>query len=97
MTTLTSARGAALLGAVLTGAALHVGGAVAPAVPVWSGLALLTLALVGTDRRAALRDLGLLALLTIVVVSAVQLIPLPPSLLQALDPNSAALSRDALS
>jgi hypothetical protein len=85
----------AILTALLFTAALYLGGAAAPAVPLCASLAILALAATGWNREA-LRDRLVWAGLLVLGVMALQVIPLPPFLLKLLDARSEAISARAL-
>lgn len=87
-----------LLGLLAFGPALHLGGAPASAVPLWSTLALAALFLAGIEWTDGLRrDRLFLAGSVMIAVMAIQLVPLPPRLLAILDSASANVSAGALS
>lgn len=81
---------------VALGAPLALGGAPQWTVPVFALIALIALALTGIDRAVAPRDRLSVAWLLLLGVLGFQLLPLPPALLQLLDPASAAASAGAL-
>lgn len=84
-----------VLVALLFVAALYIGGAPAPAVPLCATMALLALASSGWTKDIA-NDRLAWAIGIVIAVSSLQLIPLPPALLQLLSPRSADLSARAL-
>lgn len=84
------------LAALVFGAPMALGGAPWWSVPLFSLIALSGFVVAGWDRAVAQRDRLLLCWLLLFGVLGFQLIPLPPSLLQLIDPTSAAASAGAL-
>ncbi len=91
-----SSIGAVGLGVLLAGSALHLGGAAPLAVPLWTTFALLLLAFVGVDVGREIKSPIVWAAGLFIAVTVVQLVPLPPWLLQLLDGHSAQWSALAL-
>lgn len=81
---------------LMFGAAMHLGGAGMFSVALWSPVAMIALALAGFAPALHRRDLLLRAALIFIGVTALQLVPLPPALLRALDPQLADWSARAL-
>ncbi len=90
------AAGATALGVLMAGCALHLGGAAAAAVPLWTTVALLILAFVGVDFGRERKSPIVWAAMLFIGVTALQLIPLPPAILQLIDARSAECSALAL-
>jgi hypothetical protein len=85
----------AILTILLFVAALYLGGAAAPAVPLCASLAILALASTGWTREIE-RDRLLWAWGLVLAVMVLQIVPLPPSLLRLLNARSEAISARAL-
>lgn len=81
---------------LLFGAPLYMGGALAPAVPLWATVACLAFAITGVEARVLRNDLWVRCGALVIAVSVLQLLPLPGFLLRALDPVSADVSAGAL-
>lgn len=81
---------------LLCGAPLYMGGALAPAVPLWACLACLALVFTGVDVRALRSDPWAQCAALVLGVSVLQLLPWPAFLLRFFDPTSAAVSAGAL-
>jgi tetratricopeptide (TPR) repeat protein len=81
---------------LMFGAAMHLGGAGMLSVALWSPVAMIALALVGFAPALHRRDLLLRAALIFIGVTALQLVPLPPALLRAMDSQLADWSARAL-
>jgi hypothetical protein len=86
--------GALLL--LMFGAAMHLGGAGMLSVALWSPVAMIALAFAGFAPALHRRDLLLRAALIFIGVTALQLVPLPPALLRAMDSQLADWSARAL-
>jgi hypothetical protein len=84
------------LGALALGAPMALGGAPYWAVPTFAVVALAGLVVAGWDRAVASRDRIVVCWLALLGVLALQLAPLPPALLNLIDPVSAAASAGAL-
>lgn len=84
------------LAAVALGAPMALGGAPHWSVPIFAVIALVGFAVAGWDRAVAQRDRLLVCWLILLGVLGFQLLPLPPGVLQLLDPTSAAASAGAL-
>ncbi len=85
-----------VLAVLVFGAPMALGGAPYWSVPLFALIALGGFVIAGWDRAVAQRDRLLVCWLILLGVLGFQLLPLPPALLQLLDPTSAAASAGAL-
>jgi len=81
---------------LLFGAPLYMGGALAPAVPLWACVACTALVFTGVDWRALRADPWVHCAALVLAVSVLQLLPWPGFLLRFFDPTSATISAGAL-
>ncbi|MFO0563250.1 MAG: tetratricopeptide repeat protein [Polyangiales bacterium] len=87
--------GIAALSLLMLGAAMHLGGAGMYSVAVWSTVAVISLGIVGFSPSVHRRDWLMWGAIVYIAVTALQLVPLPPALLRAIDSQSAEWSARA--
>jgi tetratricopeptide (TPR) repeat protein len=87
--------GVAALSLLMLGAAMHLGGAGMYSVALWSTVAVIALGIVGFSPSVHRRDWLMWAAVVYIAVTALQLVPLPPALLRAIDSQSAEWSARA--
>lgn len=87
--------GIAALSLLMLGAAMHLGGAGMYSVAVWATVAVIALGIVGFSPSVHRRDWLMWGAIVYIAVTALQLVPLPPALLRAIDSQSAEWSARA--